>query len=590
MAETADKLNWVFMQKLVAAALAGGLFAQSLAWARQPIRARQAMVVAQEPIAADVGLATLKAGGNAVDAAVSLALSLAVTYPFAGNLGGGGFMLVRMADGRTSFFDFREKAPATAAPNMYLDANGKPTRDSTIGWRASGVPGTVRGLELAHRKYGRQKWADLLAPAVKLAETGFPVSYALSQSLKSAARARASASDSSVLTAGGILTHDPESRRIFLREGRPYEPGETFAQPELAATLKRIQQSGSADFYEGETARRLAKEMAAHGGLITLSDLQSYQAVERKPIQGTFRDYTILTAPPPSTGGIGLLQMLNVLEGSEYQKAGLGSAAATHYVAEAMRRSYADRSEYLGDADFVNVPIGGLIGKTYANNRRKSINPLRATPSTDIKPGQPGTAAESNETTHFSIVDTAGNAVALTFTLNGGYGSGVTATGLGFLLNNEMDDFTVKPGSPNMFGLIEGEANSIRPGKRPNSSMTPTIVLEKGQLFLVLGAPGGSRIPTGVLQVLLNVTNFKLNVQDAIDQPRFHHQWQPDKLFLERGFSPDTIELLRAMGHNVEPNTFSVALVQAIQVESTDGKRWLAGGQDGRGEGKVAGY
>jgi gamma-glutamyltranspeptidase/glutathione hydrolase len=354
--------------------------------------------------------------------------------------------------------------------------------------------------------------------------------------------------------------------------------------------LKRIQKSGAAEFYEGETARRFAEAMAANGGLITLEDLKSYQAVERKPLQGSFRDHTVITAPPPSTGGVGLLQMLNVLEGSEYEKAGLGSAAATHYVAEAMRRYYADRGEYLGDADFVKVPLGALTSKGYAQERRKSIDPAKATPSTVVKQGQPG-PFEKDETTHFSIVDAAGNAVAMTYTLNGGYGSGVTVPGLGFLLNNEMDDFTVKPGSPNMFGLIEGEANAIRPGKRPNSSMTPTIVLKQGQLSLVMGAPGGSRIPTGVLQVLLNVINFNLNIQDAVDAPRFHHQWQPDKLYLERGFSPDTIELLRAKGHTVETNTFSVARVEAIQVETAaDGKRWLAGGNDGRGDGKVAGY
>lgn len=577
------------MQKLLAAALALGLFAQTMVWARAPIRAGQGMVVAQEPMAADIGLTTLKSGGNAVDAAVAVAMSMAVTYPYAGNLGGGGFMLVRMADGRTAFFDFREKAPAAAGHDMYLDQDGKPTRESVVGWRASGVPGTVRGLELAHRKFGQQKWTDLLAPAIRLAGGGFPVSYGLSQSLKSAGRFRASALDSSVLTAGGILTHDAESRRIFLRDQHYYEPGETFTQPELAATLKRIQQFGSAGFYEGETARLFAKEMAAHGGVITLEDLKNYQAVERKPLQGTFRDYTILTAPPPSTGGIGLLQMLNILEGSDYQKAGLGSAAATHYVAETMRRYYADRGEYLGDADFIRVPVSGLISKAYANERRRSIDLQKATPSSVIRQGQPG-PHESPETTHFSIVDAAGNAVALTYTINGGYGSGVTLPGLGFLLNNEMDDFTVKPGSPNMFGLIEGEANSIRPGKRPNSSMTPTMVLQKDQLLLVMGAPGGSRIPTGVLQVFLNVANFKLNIQDAIDQPRFHHQWQPDKLFLEPGFSPDTIELLRARGHTVEPNTFGVSRVEAIQVEAIDGKRWLAGGHDGRGDGKVAGY
>lgn len=573
----------------MALALSLGLWMDSLVWARQPVRAAQAMVVAQEPIAADVGLSTLKAGGNAVDAAIAIATALAVTYPYAGNLGGGGFLLVRMADGRQSFFDFREKAPAAAGPDMYLDKDGKPTRDSVIGWRASGVPGTLRGLELAHRKFGRQKWADLLAPAVKLAADGIPVSYFFSQSLKSAGRTRASALDSSVLTAGGILTHDPESKRLFLRDGRHYEPGETFRQPELAATLKRVQHSGATEFYEGETARRFAKEMAAHAGLITLEDLKNYQAVERKPLEGTFGDYTIITAPPPSTGGVGLLQMLNILEGTGYEKSGLGSAAATHYVAEAMRRYYADRGEFLGDADFVKVPLTSLISKPYALQRRASIDPAKATPSTVIKQGRPS-ASESNETTHFSIVDAAGNAVAMTYTINGGYGSGVTVPGLGFLLNNEMDDFTVKPGSPNMFGLIEGEANAIRPGKRPNSSMTPTIVLLKNQLHLVLGAPGGSRIPTGILQVFLNVANFKLGIQDAIDQPRFHHQWQPDKLFMERGFSPDTVDLLRAKGHTVEPNTFSVARVEAIQVETTDGKRWLAGGQDGRGDGKVAGY
>jgi gamma-glutamyltranspeptidase/glutathione hydrolase len=425
---------------------------------------------------------------------------------------------------------------------------------------------------------------------VRLASAGFPVSYALSQSLKTAGRPQASAPDGSVMTAGGILTHDAESRRIFLREKRAYEPGETFMQPELAATLKRIQRSGAAEFYEGETAQRLAAEMASHGGLITLEDLKSYQAVERKPLQGTYRDYTVITAPPPSTGGVGLLQMLNVLEGSEYEKAGLGSAAATHFVAETMRRYYADRSGFLGDADFVKVPLGGLISKAYAKERRKSIDPLKATPSNAVKQGEPG-LFEKDETTHFSIVDAAGNAVAMTFTINGGYGSGVTVPGLGFLLNNEMDDFTVKPGSPTMYGLIEGEANAIRPGKRPNSSMTPTIVLKRDQLSLVMGAPGGSRIPTGVLQVVLNVINFNLNIQDAVDAPRFHHQWQPDKLYLERGFSPDTIELLRAKGHAVEPNTFSVARVEAIQVETTaDGKRWLAGGNDGRGDGKVAGY
>lgn len=562
----------------------------SLLHARQPVRTAQAMVVAQEPHAADVGAAVLKAGGNAVDAAVAVGFALAVTHPSAGNLGGGGFMLVRLANGQTNFIDFREKAPLQAGKDMYLDAAGKPTRDSLVGWRASGVPGTVRGLELAHKKYGRQNWQKVMQPAVDLAAKGFRVSHALSQGLKAAGRAQTNNQGGSVLTAGGILSRFAESRRIFTRDGRFFEPGESLRQPELAATLQRIQQGGAREFYEGETARRLAAAMTANGGLITLDDLKQYQAVERKPLTGRYRDYDIVTAPPPSTGGVGLLQMLGVLEGSGYEKAGHGAAAGIHYVAEAMRRFYADRGEFLGDPDFVKVPVKGLISRDYATKLRSTIDAERATPSASLKHGNP-LPYESTETTHFSIVDAEGNAVALTYTLNGGYGSGVTVPGLGFLMNNEMDDFTVKPGSPNMFGLIEGPANAIVPGKRPNSSMTPTLVLRNNQPVLVVGAPGGSRIITGVLQVMLNVIDFGMNVQDAVDAPRFHHQWQPDRLYTERGISPDTIAALRARGHTVETNTFGVARVEAIHVETTaDGKRWLAGGSDGRGDGKASGY
>lgn len=560
------------------------------ALARQPVRGAKAMVVAEEPIAAEVGAAILKSGGNAVDAAVAVAFALAVTHPNAGNLGGGGFLLVRLASGQTNFIDFREKAPAKAGKDMYLDAAGKPTRDSLVGWRASGVPGTVRGLELAHRKYGRQKWTEVMQPAVDLAGKGFPVSYALSQGLKSAGRAGANTQGGSVLTSAGLLTRFPESKRIFTRGGNFYQPGETFAQPELAATLQRIQSGGAREFYEGETARRLAAAMAANGGLITLDDLKAYQAVERRPLTGKYRGHDIITAPPPSTGGVGLLQMLGVLEDSGYDKAGAESSAAIHYVAETMRRFYADRGEFLGDPDFVKVPVRGLISRNYTAQQRATIDRDKVTPSSSIKHGNP-LPHESTETTHFSILDAEGNAVALTYTLNGGYGSGVTIPGLGFLMNNEMDDFTVKPGSPNMFGLIEGVANSIAPGKRPNSSMTPTIVLKNGQPFLILGAPGGSRIITGVMQVLLNVLDFGMNIQEAVDAPRFHHQWQPDRLYTERGISPDTIAALRARGHTVEPNTFGVARVEAIHVETTpDGQRWLAGAADGRGDGKAAGY
>jgi gamma-glutamyltranspeptidase/glutathione hydrolase len=538
--------------------------------AREPVRARHAMVVATEPLAVDAGVAVLKSGGNAIDAAVAVGFALAVTYPYAGNLGGGGFMLVRLADGRATFIDFRERAPEKASRNMYLDANGKPTRDSIEGWRASGVPGSVRGFELAQQKYGRKKWADLLRPAIDLASKGFPLSDSLAEMLKNAKN----------------LARYPESRSLFQRSGSYYEAGQTFAQPELAGTLDRLAKLGSRDFYEGETAERLAAEMAQHGGLITLSDLKNYTAIERQPLTGTYRNYQIITAPPPSSGGIGILQMLGMLEGSGYEKTGAGSAASIHYVAEAMRRAYADRSRYFGDPDFYKVPVAGLLDPAYIAKRRASIDPNRATPSSQLGPGHPA-GVESTETTHFNVVDAEGNAVAVTYTLNGGFGNGIVVPGLGFLLNNEMDDFAAKPGEPNMFGLVQGEANAVQPDKRPVSSMTPTIVLRDGKLFMALGAPGGAHIPTAVLQVLLNVIDFGMNVQDAVDTPRFHHQWLPDKLYLEKGFPAETAEQLRARGYNVdyEPSLVS-AVVEAILSENG----WLEGGVDPRRTGKAAGY
>ncbi len=528
------------------------------------------MVVAQEPLAADVGLAVLKSGGNAIDAAVAVGFALEATYPFAGNIGGGGFLIARFADGRATFIDFREAAPKAASRNMYLDAAGNVTRDSIEGWRASGVPGTVRGLELAHKKYGRKPWADLLAPAVELAGKGFPVSWSLSESLRSSP----------------VLAKFDESKRIFLRNGRPYEPGEVFVQPELAATLNRIRARGSTGFYEGETARLLVSAMERNHGIITLEDLRNYRAVERQPLQGKYKGYTIVTSPPPSSGGIGILQMLGMLEGSGYEKGGAGSAATIHYLAETMRRYYADRSEYLGDPDFYKVPTAGLLDPAYILSRRASIDPDHVTPSDQLGAGRPS-GRESTETTHYSIVDAEGNAVAVTYTLNAGYGSGVTVPGLGFLMNDEMDDFASKPGSPNMFGLVQGESNAIQPGKRPLSSMTPTIVLRDGKPFLVLGAPGGSTIITAVLQVMLNIFDFGMNVQDAVDAPRVHHQWKPDRLQLERGISPDTIALLRQRGHAVnDSRPVVLARIEAILIDGG----WLQGGQDGRGAGKAAGY
>lgn len=536
--------------------------------ARQPVRARNAMVVTREPHATDVAVNVLRAGGNAVDAAIAAGFALAVTHPAAGNLGGGGFMLIRFADGRATFIDFRERAPAAATRDMYLGADGKPTRDSVEGWRAVAVPGTVRGFEYAARKYGTRPWAELLAPAVRLAREGFFVSWGLAESLRRTQ----------------LLARFAESRRIFQRDGRYFEPGERLVQPELARTLERIAREGADEFYEGETARRLAAAMRENGGLITLEDLRAYRVVERAPLRGRYRGFEILTAPPPSSGGIGILQMLGLLEGSGFEKHGAGSAASIHWMAEVMRRFFADRSEYLGDPDFVRIPVRGLLDPRYLAERRASIDPERATPSERLAPGRPQ-GYESAETTHYSIVDSMGNAVAVTYTLNGSYGSGVTAPGLGFLLNNEMDDFAARPGYPNYYGLVQGEANAIAPGKRPLSSMTPTILARDGRLYMVLGSPGGPRIITTVLQVIVNVLDFGMNIREAVDWPRFHHQWLPDKLYMEPGFSPDTRALLAARGFILEPAR-SIGEVAAVLVEGG----WLQGAADSRAEGKADGF
>jgi gamma-glutamyltranspeptidase/glutathione hydrolase len=557
----------VSMQIKIGCAL---LLAASL-FGREPVHSRNAMVVAEEPLAADVGLEVLKAGGNAIDAAVAVGFALAVTYPFAGNIGGGGFLLARFADGRTTFIDFREQAPQAATRNMYVDQQGRVTPASVVGWRASGVPGTVRGFELAHRKYGHKSWAQLVDPALKLAADGFPVSYSFSESLHNDEHTK-------------LLSQFPDSKRIFL--GVQY--GDRLVQPELAATLKRIRDQGAKDFYEGETARKLAASMQAHGGLITLEDLKAYQAVERAPLRGHYHDCEVITAPPPSAGGVGLLQMLGMLDGSGYEKTSAGSAASIHYVAEVMRRFYADRSEYFGDPAFYKVPVKKLLDPRYISVRRSSIDSDHATPSEQIRPGNLA-SYEGAETTHYNIVDREGNAVAVTYTLNNGYGSGVTVPALGFLLNDEMDDFAAKPGEENMFHLVQGEANAIQPGKRPVSAMTPTILLKGGELFMVLGAPGGPRITNAVLQVILNVIDFHMNVQNAVDWPRFHHQWMPDQLYLEQGISPDTVAILRAMGHKIaslEGTAPVIARVEAILNE--DG--WLEGAADGRGNAKAEGY
>ncbi|MBX9600080.1 MAG: gamma-glutamyltransferase [Bryobacteraceae bacterium] len=558
--------------------------------ARQPVRARQAMVVAQEPHAAEVGLRVLKNGGNAVDAAIAVAFALAVTLPSAGNIGGGGFMVIRQPDGTSAFVDFRERAPLKASRDMYLK-DGKLTIENLVGWRAAGVPGTVRGMELARRKFGSKSWPDLIQPAVELAAKGFPVSYAMSESLKSAGRLAPNTEGTSALTRSGVLAQFPDSRRIFLRDGRFFEPGELLVQAELAATLKRIQRGGADEFYQGETARRIATAMQKNRGLISLEDLKSYRAVEREPLKGVYKGYEIVTAAPPSSGGVGLLHMLGILEHTGFEKHGAGSAAGFHYLAEAMRRFYADRGQHLGDPDFVKVPLRGLLNSDYIARRRASIQPDRATPSSDLGHGDLS-GYESLETTHYAVVDAAGAAVAVTYTLNGGFGSGVTVPGTGILLNNNMDNFASQVGGANAYGLIQGEANAIQPGKRPVSSMTPTIVSRDGKLVLVIGAPGGTRITTAVMQALLNVLDHKMNVQAAIDAPRIHHQWMPDQIFAERGLSPDTLDRLERMGHKVERASPVGALVVGIHVETDRlGRKWLAGGWDGRrGDGLAVGW
>src|SRR2546427_3873299 len=477
------------------------------------------MIVSAEPLASDVGLEILEAGGNAVDAAVAVGFALAVTHPYAGNIGGGGFMLLRMATGEAVVVDYREEAPAAASRNMYLDAKGELAPEASIvGARAVGVPGTVAGLALAEEKYGKLGLARALAPAIRLAEQGFPVSYALSQSLESAQP---------------LLARFEESRRIFLRDGKPYEPGEIFKQPELAHTLRLIAQGGPDVFYRGSVAQALVATMQKYGGLITLADLAEYQAKFRAPLEGHFRGFTVLTVPPPSSGGVALLEMLNVL--GPLDLGAPNSYQSIHLMAETMRRAYADRAAYLGDADFVSVPVAGLTSAKHAAKLRAEI--LEAKAEAPVRAGVPVALTESSQTTHFSVVDAEGNAVANTYTLNGGYGSGVTVEGAGFLLNDEMDDFASKPGAPNMFGLVQGEANAIQPRKRPLSSMTPTIVLRDSGLgvrdsalsfpnpesripnpgsspptldsrlpnpVLVLGSPGGGTIINTVLQVLLN--------------------------------------------------------------------------------------
>jgi gamma-glutamyltranspeptidase/glutathione hydrolase len=503
-----------------------------------PVVARNGMVASQEALASQVGLDILKQGGNAVDAAVAVGFALAVTLPQAGNLGGGGFMLVHHAARKqTEALDFRETAPSAARRDLYLNEKGEVDEDRIrYSHQAAGTPGTVAGLALAHQRHGRLSWKQLVEPAIRLAERGIPVSPELAQSLQEA-RQR--------------MTPWPASMKVFFKaDGAPYQPGERLVQSDLATSLGLIAEQGAQAFYEGAIAQKLVADMQAHRGLIHLDDLKNYRAVVRNPVQGRYRDYDIISMPPPSSGGAHLIQMLNILETWPMGESGPESAVTIHRMAEAMKLAYADRSAYLGDPDFVKIPLAGLTSKAYAKALAAQIDPHRARPATEIKPGQPQ-PYESGQTTHYSIVDRDGNAVAVTYTLNFPYGSGIVATGTGILLNNEMDDFAAKPGVPNAYGLIGGEANAVGPGKRPLSSMTPTLVFKDGQVVLVTGSPGGSRIITTVLQIVLNVIDHRMNIAEATIAPRIHHQWWPDELRVEEGFSPDTVRLLEGLGHRV---------------------------------------
>jgi gamma-glutamyltranspeptidase/glutathione hydrolase len=532
------------------------------------------MVVSTEPRATQVGVDILQSGGNAVDAAVAVGFALAVTHPAAGNLGGGGFMLVRLAaTGENVAVDYRETAPGSANRNMYQDADGNVIKEElTVGYRASGVPGTVAGLALALRKFGTMNLGTAMAPAIALARNGVRLSHYESESLRRGRK---------------ILERFPESRRVFLRDGNLYSEGELFTQPDLATTLELIARNGEQAFYEGPVGQLIAKDMAAHGGSITLEDLKRYRPVLRQPLEGTYRGCKVISMPSPSSGGTILIEMLNILEGFPLPKYGAGSSRSLHLLAETMKRAFADRAEFLGDGDFVKLPTAGLVSKRYAAAIRATIDPYLAADAAAIGHGNPE-MFEGGQTTHFSIVDKDGNAVANTYTLNGAYGSGVTIPGAGILMNNEMDDFASKPGVPNSYGLIQGEANCIAPGKRPLSAMTPTIVLRDGKLFMVLGSPGGPTIINTVLETIVNVIDYGMTIQEAVDAPRIHHQWMPDRLVLERtGFADDVVQALRARGHNVEVRD-SIGDCQAILIDPQSGVR--LGAADPRSDGRAAGY
>lgn len=576
---------------VLAAFLAAPLLGDS-----KPVHAPHAIVVSIDELASKAGADIMQAGGNAIDAAVATGFALAVVYPQAGNLGGGGFMLIRMADGKTHFIDFREEAPAAATANMYLDAQGNVIEGaSEFGYRAVGVPGSVAGLVYAEKKYGKLTLPQVMSPAIRLAREGFALQWQEARDLREDSH----------------LADYPESRRIFQRNGNFYKQYEIFRQPDLARTLERIAKNPD-DFYRGAMAHELAAAIQKGGGLVSAEDLAHYQVKEREPLRGTYRGYEVISAPPPSSGGTVLIESLNILEGYDLAKAGSRSAESVHLTVEAFRRAFFDRAEFLGDPDFSKLPIAQLTDKKYAEAWRATIDPDHATPSKDLqRPAifntlaqaetqqtqktQPSAPRESTHTTHYSVVDADGNAVAVTTTINDWFGSRVTAEGLGFILNDEMDDFSAKAGAPNGDGLIQGAANSIGPGKRPLSSMTPTVVLKDGKLFLVLGSPGSSRIITTVALAIMGVVDYGMNIQEAIDAPRFHQQWMPDVLFAESGFSPDTLRALEKIGYKIVGGLTEGASwssywsdAECIAIDPQTGER--LGASDNRNNGKPVGY
>ncbi|MBS3021764.1 Glutathione hydrolase proenzyme [Comamonas sp. PE63] len=537
-----------------------------------PVIAKNGMVASEQELATQIGVDILKAGGNAVDAAVAVGFALAVALPNAGNIGGGGFMMVHDAkSGKDIALDFREVAPRGASRTMYLDADGKVIDGKSLHTHyAVGVPGTVAGMTHALSRWGSMPLARVMAPAIALADKGYPVSVTLAKTLEQEKKQ---------------MGRWPATQAVFWKNGAPLQTGERLVQKDLAQSLRLISQQGAKAFYQGAIAQKIAAEMAPHANAITLQDLRDYKVAEREPVRGSYRGYQIVTMPPPSSGGAHLIQILNMMERWPMNQWGANSAQSVHYMTEAMKLAYADRSEYLGDPDFVKIPLKGLISKNYAGELAASIKPQQARPSQDIRPGRPQ-AYESDQTTHYSVMDKAGNAVAVTYTLNTNFGSGIVARGTGILLNNEMDDFSAKPGVANAYGLVGGDANAVQAGKRPLSSMTPTLVLKDGKPVLVTGSPGGARIITTVLQQIVNHIDFGMNPAEAASTPRFHHQWTPDELRVEKGFSPDTLALLRQWGHKV---ALKASMGRSQTIEVRDGL--LRGASDPRNpDGKTMGF